>query len=164
MFFHVFVYPTRLKLVLLPARIMQKIRLYGLLRKIGLFKILPEQLRKMEQMLPSSGSLWARKLPPQTPVSEGIPEDPDRPRKHLTIAFFPGCIGSVMFDVDRYVGIFDEDPFDAVTHEEQLARGEISLGRDVVAGGCERSQRLVLQTAFRKCDAQWIHVSPDRRW
>src|SRR5204862_3199324 len=73
-------------------------------------------------------------------------------------------IGSVMFDVDRYVGIFDEDPFDAVTHEEQLARGEISVRRDVVAGGCERSQRLVLQTAFRKCDAQWIHVSPDRRW
>src|SRR3954470_1274936 len=57
MFFHVFVYPTRLKLVLLPARIMQKSGLYGLLRKIGLFKILPEQLRKMEQMLPSTGSI-----------------------------------------------------------------------------------------------------------
>src|SRR3954452_23938832 len=38
MFFHVFIYPTRLKLALLPARLMQKVGLYGLLRKIGLFK------------------------------------------------------------------------------------------------------------------------------
>src|SRR3954466_7333814 len=35
MFFYVFVYPTRLKFALLPARLMQKIGLYGLMRKIG---------------------------------------------------------------------------------------------------------------------------------
>src|SRR6185436_6666565 len=51
-FFHVFVHPTRLKLALLPARLMQKIGLYALLRRIGIFKLLPAQLRKMEQMLP----------------------------------------------------------------------------------------------------------------
>src|SRR5205814_6035755 len=62
-FFHVFVYPMRLKLALLPARLMQKIGLYALLRKIGLFKLLPIQLRKMEQMLPASGPVWAKKLP-----------------------------------------------------------------------------------------------------
>src|SRR5947207_1791211 len=63
MFFHVFVYPTRLKLALLPARLMQKIGLYALLRKFGLFKLLPIQLRKMEQMLPATGSVWAKRLP-----------------------------------------------------------------------------------------------------
>ena len=62
-FFHVFIHPTRLKLALLPARVMQKIGLYGLLRKIGLFKLLPPQLRKMEQMLPADGQLWPRQLP-----------------------------------------------------------------------------------------------------
>src|SRR4051794_19462561 len=45
-FFHVFVHPPRLKWALLPARVMQKIGLYGLLRRTGLFKILPAQLRK----------------------------------------------------------------------------------------------------------------------
>src|SRR5207237_10348886 len=70
-------------------RLMQKIGLYQLLRKIGLFKLLPAQLRKMEQMLPSTGSIWARKLPAQTPASENAKK---------TIAFFPGCIGSVMFE------------------------------------------------------------------
>jgi glycolate oxidase iron-sulfur subunit len=91
-FFNIFVYPTRLKFVLLPARLMQKIGLYQLLRKIGLFKILPAQLRKMEQMLPSTGSVWARSLAPKTqPASSKI-----------TVAFLPGCIGSVMFeDVNR---------------------------------------------------------------
>lgn len=89
-FFHVFVYPTRLKLALLPARLMQKIGLYGLLRKIGLFKLLPAKLRKMEQMLPSTGSIWAKTLPGVTPAQGQ--------QKKLTVAFFPGCIGSVMFE------------------------------------------------------------------
>jgi glycolate oxidase iron-sulfur subunit len=99
MFFNVFVYPTRLKLVLLPARLMQKIGLYSLLRKLGLFKLLPAQLRKMEQMLPATGALWPRALPPQTAASERS-EDPHSAgsRKHLTISFLPGCIGSVMFE------------------------------------------------------------------
>ncbi len=88
MFFHVFVHPTRLKLVLLPARMMQKIGLYGLLRKIGLFKILPIKLQKMEQMLPEQGPLWAKPLPSLTETTQ----------KKSTIAFFPGCIGSVMFE------------------------------------------------------------------
>src|SRR3954466_6532394 len=64
-FFHVFIHPTRLKLALLPARLMQKIGLYGLMRRTGLFKLLPIQFRKMEQMLPAQGKLWPRKLPPR---------------------------------------------------------------------------------------------------
>src|SRR5437867_1472064 len=49
-FFHVFIHPTRLKLALLPARLMQKLGIYNLLRQTGAMKILPPQLRKMEQM------------------------------------------------------------------------------------------------------------------
>src|SRR5882757_4037626 len=51
-FYNVFVYPTRLKLALLPARILQRTGVYSLLRKAGVFDVLPEGLRKMEQMLP----------------------------------------------------------------------------------------------------------------
>src|SRR6478672_6687562 len=39
MFSRVFIYPRRLKLALLPVRILQKIGIYGLMRKIGLFKL-----------------------------------------------------------------------------------------------------------------------------
>jgi glycolate oxidase iron-sulfur subunit len=77
MFFHVFVYPTRLKL--------------ALLRKIGLFKLLPVQLRKMEQMLPESGSVWASRLPEHVGPRA-------KPQAERRVAFLAGCIGSVMFE------------------------------------------------------------------
>ena len=99
MFFHVFTHPTRFKLALLPARLMQKIGLYALMRKTGLFKLLPLRLQKMEQMLPPKGPLWPRRLPARTPACQNeSPAAPPRDGGNKTIAFFTGCIGSVMFD------------------------------------------------------------------
>ncbi len=103
-FFNVFIHPTRLKFVLLPARLMQKIGLYGLVRKSGLFKLLPAGLAKMEQMLPEHGKLWPQSLPERTlaraagasPVSL---ESHERSARGTTrVGFFSGCIGSVMFE------------------------------------------------------------------
>ena len=53
LFFNVFVHP-RLKLKRAAAAVMQ-LGIYTLLRKTGVMKILPPQLRKMEQMLPAKG-------------------------------------------------------------------------------------------------------------
>jgi glycolate oxidase iron-sulfur subunit len=92
-FFNVFVHPTRLKLALLPARMLQKLGVYPLLRRLGLFKILPSQLRKMEQMLPESGRLWPRRLPSETQHSALRTQ-----HSSVTVGFFAGCIGAVMFD------------------------------------------------------------------
>ena len=88
-FFNVFVYPSRLKWALLPARILQKLGVYRLLRKSGMFAVLPSGLRKMEQMLPAEGRLWPKALPEVT-LAQGTAK--------LTVGFFAGCIGSVMFD------------------------------------------------------------------
>jgi glycolate oxidase iron-sulfur subunit len=106
-FFNVFTRPTRLKLALLPARVLQKIGVYGLLRRVGLFNVLPGQLRKMEQMLPAHGKLWPRPLPERI-SSMGVSPVPseehgrDAHATAKTVGFFPGCIGSVMFeDVNR---------------------------------------------------------------
>jgi glycolate oxidase iron-sulfur subunit len=108
-FFNIFTHPRRLKMALLPARLMQKIGLYPLLRRSGLFRLLPPQLRKMEQMLPAEGSLWPRPLPEQTrgravvQTPEMLPPfsakntEPLRTREGV-VSFFPGCIGSVMFE------------------------------------------------------------------
>lgn len=102
-FFHIFIHPTRLKLALLPARLMQRIGLYALLRRVGLFKILPPGFAKMEQMLPPDGSLWPKPLPAfirntgVSPVPQEHGQDA-RVTRAKTVAFFPGCIGSVMFE------------------------------------------------------------------
>jgi len=69
-FYNVFVYPTRLKLALLPARIMQRLGIYAPLRKSGVFQYLPEGLQKMEQMLPAEGRLWPKALPERTPARD----------------------------------------------------------------------------------------------
>lgn len=121
MFFHVFTNPTRLKLALLPARILQKAGIYAALRKTGLMNALPPQLRKMEQMLPPEGNLWPKPLPERVADAGGSGFQPvlnalatqmgayptaghaaAEPPKKRVIGFFPGCIGSVMFeDVNR---------------------------------------------------------------
>jgi glycolate oxidase iron-sulfur subunit len=109
LFFHVFTHPRRLKLALLPARMMQKLGIYSLLRRSGVMKILPPQLRKMEQMLPARGSLWPKPLPERieagtgfTPVlhalTHGMTGQSGAKKVARSVGFFPGCIGSVMFD------------------------------------------------------------------
>ena len=115
LFFNIFVHPTRLKLALLPARILQKLGIYPLLRKMGLFNLLPGKLRKMEQMLPATGKLWPKALPAHTPANENYRDTGLQPvpapqhglqtratetpgARKITVGFFGGCIGSVMFE------------------------------------------------------------------
>jgi glycolate oxidase iron-sulfur subunit len=85
-FFHLFTHPTRLKLLLLPVRILQKLRLYPIVRQLS--KLLPPTWQKMEQMLPPAGPLWP------SPLATGHSPLATSP----TVGFFSGCIGSVMFD------------------------------------------------------------------
>lgn len=92
LFFHVFTHPTRLKLLLLPARILQNLHLYPIISKLA--GLLPPRWRKMEQMLPAHGPLWPASLPAVTsPRATGASPAPSR-----RIGFLPGCIGSVMFE------------------------------------------------------------------
>lgn len=98
-FFHLFTKPTRLKLSLLPARLLQKLGLYKILRKL-IVPFLPSQLQKMEQMLPPDGPLWPKSLPARTQATgqfRNVKKGDDELRKTKTVAFFPGCVGSVMY-------------------------------------------------------------------
>lgn len=88
-FFHIFTRPTRLKLAMLPARALQKLGVYALLRKSGAFRALPPGLAKMEQMLPPAGPLWPR-TPPARVAAKG--------ERKAAVGFLPGCIGSVIFE------------------------------------------------------------------
>src|SRR4051812_20304232 len=90
-FSKIFVHHRRLKLALLPVRILQRIGIYGLMRKIGFFKLFALGFQKMEQMLPPQGKLWPRRLATLTPAR-------DRIAAKATVGFLQGCIGSVMFE------------------------------------------------------------------
>lgn len=92
-FFHLFPYPTRLKLALLPVRLLQKIGLWPLVSSLT---PLPDKLAQMRRLLPESGPLWPAKLAQRYPSTRS--DQADGP----LIGFFAGCVGSVMYqDVNR---------------------------------------------------------------
>jgi glycolate oxidase iron-sulfur subunit len=93
MFLHIFTRPWRLKVSLLPLRLLQRAGIWKLLTGPAMTRLLPKQLDKMQQMLPPTGPLWERNLDEVYPA---IGE------KKATVGFFPGCVGSVLFqDVNR---------------------------------------------------------------
>jgi glycolate oxidase iron-sulfur subunit len=132
-FFNVFVYPTRLKLALLPARVLQKLGIYWLLRKSGVFNLLPIQLRKMEQMLPAHGPIWAQELPRHSSATAA---------KKATVGFFSGCIGSVMFEkVNRQaVDLLRACGADVIAPDEEVCCGAIHHHNGEHHGAEERAR------------------------
>jgi glycolate oxidase iron-sulfur subunit len=82
-----FPYPRRLRWALAPAKLMQLLKLDRFAERVGLMKLLPERLRRMQRLLPP---LKARE--PQLP--EFLPAiGPRRAR----VALFTGCVAEAMF-------------------------------------------------------------------
>ena len=102
MFLHVFTRPTLLKLSLIPVRVMQKIGVWRVLTK-AFSKALPAQLDKMQQMLPPTGSLWESNLANiyhatgQLSTASSLASTGDPSFRKITVGFFAGCVGSVLF-------------------------------------------------------------------
>lgn len=133
MFLHVFTRPTLLKTSLIPVRIMQKIGLWKPLANV-FSKLLPAQLDKMQQMLPPNGPMWESNLAyvyhatgelsaESTIKPTGDTESPRR----VTIGFFAGCVGSVLFQhVNRQtIRLLQHAGCDVVVPKSQKCCGAI---------------------------------------
>ena len=94
MFVHVFPSPRRLKLALLPARILQKLGLWRLLTSPAVTRLLPAQLEKMQQMLPPTGPLWETALARSYPATANLSADGSA---KATVGYFAGCVGNVLY-------------------------------------------------------------------
>jgi glycolate oxidase iron-sulfur subunit len=73
---HVMPYPRRLKIALVPARVLQKLGLWEFFSWGKLMKILPEE-----------GPIWPTKLPEQSGQAGA----------KVRVGFFGGCVGSTLF-------------------------------------------------------------------
>jgi glycolate oxidase iron-sulfur subunit len=82
-----FPYRNRLQLALFPARIMQQLGLDRLARRVGLTRLLPQRLQRMEAQLPR-----LRPIPPALP--EFLPAIGTR---RARVALFIGCVADAMF-------------------------------------------------------------------
>src|SRR5262249_54620105 len=78
---------NRVKAALLPARLLQKMGVIDWAERIGLTRLLPPTLRRMQAMLPrlqGSGRSLSEVLPPIGP-------------KRARVALFLGCVADAMF-------------------------------------------------------------------
>jgi glycolate oxidase iron-sulfur subunit len=85
--FQLFPYADRMRLLLTPVRLLQRLGLYGLIERTGVFRLVPGRLGRMVPLLPSplrSGPRLPRVLPAIGP-------------KRATVGFFVGCVADAMF-------------------------------------------------------------------
>jgi len=89
MIFDVFPRPERLRLLLGPMRMYQRSGLQSLIRRSGLLKLLPESLRQMETLLPSSPSKTNGTVLPERVEAQG--------ERRLRVGLLLGCVQRVLF-------------------------------------------------------------------
>ncbi len=82
-----FPYPGRVKAALAPARLLQKLGMIDLAESVGLTRLLPSTLGRMQAMLPKLGARGSR-LPAILP-----PIGPKRAR----VALFLGCVSDALY-------------------------------------------------------------------
>lgn len=85
--FRLFPYAERMRRLLTPVRILQRLGIFWAVEKMGLFKLIPGRLGRMVPLLPSQLQT-APKLPKFLPA---------RGRKRARVAFFVGCVADAMF-------------------------------------------------------------------
>jgi glycolate oxidase iron-sulfur subunit len=85
--FRVFPYAARLRLLTAPVRILQRLGIYGLAERLGLFRLIPGRLGAMATLLPRL-TQGGPKLPPFLPAVG---------RRRARVAFFVGCAADAMF-------------------------------------------------------------------
>src|SRR4051812_22273668 len=84
---HLFPHAGRVKAALLPARLLQRLGVLDLAERVGLTKLLPGTLRRMQAMLPDlrrTGGSLPEVLPPIGP-------------KRARVALFLGCVGDALY-------------------------------------------------------------------
>lgn len=115
--FRLFPYPHRMRRWLRPVRFFQRLGLFGLAERLGLFKLVPGRLGRMIPLLPpvvKSGP----KLPKFLPAVG---------RKRARVAFFVGCIADVMFRQTHWatLRVLQRNGCDVFIPEEQGCCGAI---------------------------------------
>ncbi len=129
--FATFPYPQRLKILAIPLFFYAKSGLQALVRKSGLLRLLPPQLRQLEKLSPALTMEQIRaKLPPFTPA---------KGTRRGTVAVIAGCVQRTFFpNVNAAtINVLSAEGFDVIVPGDQGCCGALSLhsGRDGEARG-----------------------------
>jgi glycolate oxidase iron-sulfur subunit len=115
--FGVFPYPDRMRKMLLPARIAQKLGLVRMAEALGLLRLLPARVRQLVLMLPPP----AKRLPELPEVT------PAKGRRRARVALFTGCVGDVLFRQTHWatLRVLVENGCDVIVPKGQVCCGAI---------------------------------------
>ena len=83
---HLFPFPGRVKMSLIPARILQRLGALGLMERVGLYKLLPPTLRRLQAMLPTLADASHVSHTPYPPIGP----------KRAKVALFLGCVSDAL--------------------------------------------------------------------
>jgi len=110
-------HPDRLETSMVPMRIYQKTGLQKLVRKLGVLKMFPKQLERMEGLLPTL---------PDRPLRQEIQEvTPAIGVERGTVGFFLGCVMSLIFsDASRAtIKLLSSLGYKVITPKNQVCCG-----------------------------------------
>jgi glycolate oxidase iron-sulfur subunit len=149
--FGIFTKPDRLRRVLLPARIAQRLGVMQALRAVGAFRLLPKRLRQLAEMLP----------PPQK--NEGqLPEVlPAIGRRRARVALFTGCVGDVMFRHVHWATarVLQQNGCDVVVPRDQVCCGAIHFHAGQSEPARQLADRNLVAIDAGGCDAVIVNVA-----
>jgi glycolate oxidase iron-sulfur subunit len=146
--FSVFTRPDRLRALLLPLRLYQKVGLQALVRALGVPKLLPARLRAMEALLPQ--------VPAQETLPELIPAQGERRRR---VGLLLGCVQQVVFP---HVNAATARVLGAEGCEVVAPKAQPCCGALLVhAGEEEQAVQLARQTidAFEKAEVDTVIIN-----
>lgn len=144
-----FPYPSRLRWALLPARIAQILKLDRFAEAIGLTKLLPRKLQRMQGLLPR-----LKPRPPRLPdVLPAIGE------RRARVALFTGCVAEAMFAETNWATarVLQHNGCEVVVPKSQACCGAIHYHSGAGAPALELANANV--AAFNSADVDAVVVN-----
>jgi glycolate dehydrogenase iron-sulfur subunit len=146
-----FPFPNRMRWALLPARWMQKLRLDRFFENIGLLRILPLKLRRMQRFLPQLQAA-------EPALPEFLPAiGPRRAR----VALFTGCVADAIFRHTHWATarVLQQNGCDVVIPRQQVCCGAIHYHSGAGAPALELAQTNSNVFAAADVDAVIVNVA-----
>ncbi len=146
-----FPFPARMRLALLPAKIMQKLGIDRLMENIGLTRLLPQRLRRMQRFLP-------RLVPGGPPLPEFLPAiGPRRAR----VALFTGCVADAVFRHAHWATarVLQHNGCDVVVPRNQVCCGAIHYHSGADAPAMQMAQANAATFDAAGVDAVIVNVA-----
>jgi glycolate oxidase iron-sulfur subunit len=142
---HLFPYRNRLKLALAPARLLQRIGFFEWSERIGLTRLLPSTLRRMQTMLPRL-SRGSSRLPAVLPALG---------QQRARVALFLGCVGDAVFPETTAAAarVLQANGCEVVIPERQVCCGAIHYHSGIETPALGLARRNLAEFSAQSVDA-----------